>query len=110
MGRPRRQAPSRDRLEEEAGEERACPSPVKHVAKSLIMLLVPGCIEPETASTVVNQQLDPRSCVTPGIVGRNPYARFTCPCTQAPASSRVGNTWVPGTSQWPNPASRCQRH
>src|SRR5215207_4071137 len=69
MGRPRRQAPSRDRLEDEAGEERARPSPVKHAAKSLIMLLVPGCIEPETASTVVNQQLDPRSCVNPGTVG-----------------------------------------
>src|SRR4051794_3366259 len=30
------------------------------------MLLVPGCIEPETASTFVTQQPDPRSCVNPG--------------------------------------------
>src|SRR4051794_1985517 len=29
------------------------------------MLLVPGCIEPETASTFVTQQPDPRSCVNP---------------------------------------------
>src|SRR3982750_1829275 len=29
------------------------------------MLLVPGCIEPETASTLVNQQPDPSSCVNP---------------------------------------------
>jgi hypothetical protein len=29
------------------------------------MLLVPGCIEPETASTFVNQQPDPSSCVNP---------------------------------------------
>src|SRR4051812_30500740 len=41
-------------------------SPVKHAAKPWIMLLVPGCIEPETASTFLNQQPDPRSCVNPG--------------------------------------------
>src|SRR4051812_23268744 len=29
------------------------------------MLLVPGCIEPETASTLLNQQPDPSSCVNP---------------------------------------------
>src|SRR4051794_13606287 len=29
------------------------------------MLLVPGCIQPETASTFLNQQLDIRSCVNP---------------------------------------------
>src|SRR4051812_19625323 len=30
------------------------------------MLLAPGCIEPETASTALNQQPDPSSCVNPG--------------------------------------------
>src|SRR4051812_43220615 len=33
------------------------------------MLLVPGCIEPETASTFLNQQPDPTSCVNPGLSG-----------------------------------------
>src|SRR3954463_4230159 len=44
---------------------RGSSSPVKHPAKPWIMLLAPGCIEPETASTVLNQPRDPSSCVNP---------------------------------------------
>ena len=41
-------------------------SPAKHAAKPSIMPLASRHLERETASTIVNQQPTPRSCVNPG--------------------------------------------
>jgi hypothetical protein len=56
------------------------------------MLLVPGCTEPETASTFLNQQLDPRSCVNPGITPRlRGDGTPDCPNAREPGSALVDN-------------------
>src|SRR3954447_15507672 len=52
------------------------------------MLLVPGCIEPETASTFFNQQPDPRSCVNPDVAtGENWSVYFRVVNTKAHKAS-----------------------
>src|SRR4051794_22554227 len=75
-----------------------CPSLLNHNAKykrllppccdfangvPWIMLLVPGCPEPETASTFLNQQPDPSSCVNPGV------RPASLPCGASPLRSAM---------------------
>src|SRR3954467_4791849 len=64
------------------------------------MLLVPGCIEPETASTFLNQQPDPRSCVNPGpgsVIAGCHQGRSFRQAKPAPLPAKSGH----GVDDWP---------
>jgi hypothetical protein len=49
-----------------------------------------GWLEPQALRQTYVQ--DSNVCRRSRVGGRNHYGRFTCPCTQPPASSRVANT------------------